>query len=149
MCLHQPKKSTRTFIKTLNQSINGFGHYYKYGDVIKQFARLDSFIHKQVREYLRASDKGFSKNSQLQKLGLRSLLALKQGLARPIKTVKNYPAEVWTAMPSKSSGTEVLNLALLEELMAKLVEQNKQLIALSTKQTRQLESVLQLESAYV
>lgn len=82
--------SERTFIKKLNQKINGFGHYYKYGHVAGIYAKLDGHIRSCIRQQFRALRLSFPSSEYLSGLGLRSLVALKQGKKTHIISASCY-----------------------------------------------------------
>lgn len=68
------KPDARAFIKRLNRKIDGFGHYYKYGDVRSQFRVLDQFLRQQARHwYAREVGGSLYRREALAALGLRSL----------------------------------------------------------------------------
>jgi len=79
------KKSEKAIIKSLNNQVLGFGHYYKFANCKRTLEELDAFIRMRLRRYLnRTKD---SKNRQgnllltnkvLQSLGLKSLLEICQ-----------------------------------------------------------------------
>ena len=78
-------KPEKAVIKSLNNQILGFGHYYKFANCKRTLEELDAFIRMRLRRYLnRTKD---SKNRQgnllltnkvLQSLGLKSLLEICQ-----------------------------------------------------------------------
>jgi GTPase SAR1 family protein len=74
-CIKRSKRdNTRAFIKKINRKITGFGNYYKHGNVLRQFEKLDCFIRKEVRKWLsgNANSKAYD-NKGLEDLGLHSL----------------------------------------------------------------------------
>jgi hypothetical protein len=71
------KSSTEAFIKRINRSVDGFGNYYKHGDVGKQFEALDVHVRSLVRRRLTGRARsGTLPNTALEKLGLHSLTAI-------------------------------------------------------------------------
>ncbi|MDR1406213.1 MAG: hypothetical protein LBI89_03320 [Prevotellaceae bacterium] len=69
------KDDTRSFIKRINTRIDGFGNYYKYGSVLRQFHELDCFVRVRVRGWLaRGLQAKAHDNADLEKLGLHALL---------------------------------------------------------------------------
>ncbi len=74
----------KTIIKSINNQVLGFGHYYKFAECKKVFEKLDAFIRMRLRRYLNRNKD--SKNRQgnllltneiLTNLGLKSLLDIK------------------------------------------------------------------------
>lgn len=65
--------------KRINRKVDGFGHYYKHGDVTGQFEALDVFIRSLVRQWL-CRHQGHARygNGELERLGLHSLVGIKQ-----------------------------------------------------------------------
>jgi len=97
------KKSEKAIIKSLNNQVLGFGHYYKFANCKRTLEELDAFIRMRLRRYLnRTKD---SKNRQgnllltnevIKNLGLKSLLRIKEKYALKKKhifrkTTKNKP----------------------------------------------------------
>jgi hypothetical protein len=79
------KKSHRAVIKSLNNQILGFGHYYKFASCLKTFQDLDCFIRARIKRYiLRQRDLKpkignlLLTNKVLKNLKLKSLLEIKQ-----------------------------------------------------------------------
>jgi hypothetical protein len=73
LCVCKKSKTIRQKIKTINQAIVGFGHYYKYGNVIRLFGQLDSFVRKNLRSWLKNKNLPCLNNVQLKTTGLKSL----------------------------------------------------------------------------
>jgi|GEM_PF-938677 len=71
-------KEIPAFIKQINHTINGFGNYYKHGDVKNQFVSLDAFVRLQVRQWLRRRTGRHYSNAALEGLGLRGLVKIRQ-----------------------------------------------------------------------
>lgn len=99
------KNDTRSFIKRINNKIDGFGNYYKHGSVLRQFHELDSFIRMQVRSWLTrgVSTKAYA-NVELEKLGLHSLLNCYYKVhakKAPAKRQPAPPAEYYEHKPPK------------------------------------------------
>lgn len=88
-------KNQQAFIKQLNRQITVFGHYYKHGQEMAAFIRLDTFIRKRVRQYLflagdmkdRADNLPKGSDALYSELGLCSLVSI--GKAKNTKMV-NY-----------------------------------------------------------
>ncbi len=78
-------QSPEKVIKKLNDQILGFGHYYKLASGKGDFGDLDSFIRSRLRRYLlhqktlRYSGSNLLlTNNNLEEMGLKSLLAIKE-----------------------------------------------------------------------
>jgi len=73
-CANAKQKGTQAFIKQINRKIDGFGHYYKFGHVRKQFEQLDIEVRGEVRKWLtnQPGTRSYS-NNVLRNMGLRSL----------------------------------------------------------------------------
>jgi len=83
------KKPEKAVIKSLNNQILGFGHYYKFANCKRTFEELDSFIRMRLRRYLSRNKDSKNRegnllltNSVLKNMGLKSLLAIKEKYAR-------------------------------------------------------------------
>jgi hypothetical protein len=132
---HTGKNNTRAFIKCINHKIDGFGNYYKYGNVLRPFYDLDCFVRGQVRGWLCRGQrvKAYS-NNDLLKLGLHSLTGFyaqahpeeKQKVRQPTPPVNYYEHK-----PPKIDFGTINAIAQNTETMSK---QLQQLIALQRKQ---------------
>jgi hypothetical protein len=115
------------FIKKINQSINGFGHYYKCGNVKGVFEKLDSFIRNQVRGCYVRSLKPNPRSAYLNSVGLRSLTAILNG-KKPTnsqQTKKKYIDRFNKTMTPK---TNVQQTAALVFYLEKITHQNAAII---------------------
>ncbi|MCD6270437.1 hypothetical protein J7J23_01505 [bacterium] len=79
------KKPQKAIIKSLNNQILGFGHYYKFAHCKRTFEKLDGFIRMRLRRYLSRNKDSRNKegnlfltNKILKNLGLKSLLGIKE-----------------------------------------------------------------------
>ncbi|MDR2358625.1 MAG: hypothetical protein LBD87_02325 [Prevotellaceae bacterium] len=128
------KDDTRSFIKRINNKIDGFGNYYKYGSVQRQFHELDCFIRIQARGWLSrgVSAKAYA-NEELEKLGLHSLLNCYHK-AHPKKTPAKKqpvpPTEYYEHKPPKIDFGTINAIAKHSETVTK---QLSQVIALQRK----------------
>ena len=125
----QSKKifSERAFVKNLNQKINGFGHYYKYGNVAHTFDKLDGFIRHQIRTLYKKLQLTTPSNAHLQSVGLRSLAHLKKQKKQTLISHKAY-ADISAVhrhkTPTKNTALNTVYLGYLEQL----VHQNTEII---------------------
>ncbi len=96
------KKDVKAIVKTLNNKILGFGHYYKFCSSKKTFQDLDSFIRMRLRRYISRNREQRNKtgnliltNEFLEKINLKSLTKIHGGVLRrkvekKKKTVKTF-----------------------------------------------------------
>ena len=121
------RSNLRAKIIRVNQRVNGFGHYYKYGNVAKQFGSLDALIRHQLREWLSRNLFSYKSNKQLETLGLRSLVALKKSIKQPIPTAKKFRKLANTLSHKQRKKPQ---LQYIEELLEKQTNQHKEMIGL-------------------
>jgi hypothetical protein len=69
-------KDLKAYVKRINYKIDGFGNYYKHGDVAKQFEVLDAYIRGLVRERLKHDTGRYAVNSVMERVGLHSLMKI-------------------------------------------------------------------------
>lgn len=131
--------SERAFIKTLNYKINGFGHYYKYGQVANTFQKLDSFVRARVRERYKRLQLPCPSNAYLSTLGLRNFVLLHKGTTQAIQPKAQYINSKATHRKSLANGHVKRNQVnqLYLGYLEKLVHQNTEMIA----QLKQLNSL--------
>lgn len=126
-------------IKRLNQRIDGFGNYYKHGNVKSQYEALDIYIRALVRPCLTATKHCYNKD--LARMGLRSLTVIyAKHIEKKNATKKPNPlARPQTTTPPPTHRLQSSHIVTaLESLTAQLV----QIIALQRKQLRFLERVI-------
>jgi len=87
LCTTTIQTSAPGFIKKINQKINGFGHYYKFGHIHGVFAKLDANIRQQVRLAFKLNGKSKPTATNLKNMGLRSLVAIKKS-SKPLEAAK-------------------------------------------------------------
>ena len=75
------RSNFRSYIKRINRKIIGFGHYYKFGDVKKQFETLDTEVRKLIRQRLKREGTMYANNALLTGIGFKSLSAIKKILS--------------------------------------------------------------------
>lgn len=142
--LHQTDRAS--FFKVLNRKIDGFGHYYKYGDVKGQFRRLDMFIRQEVRaRFERTGGPKLYSRDRLNAAGLHSLELIadrvrqeKAATARKI-SVQPSLAGMQNAMQRERTASELQPIA---ETLEKLRQQFTQLLAVERKQLRLMQEIL-------
>ena len=134
-------KERGLIIKCLNNKINGFGNFYKHGNVKGQFADLDIFIRSLIRPLLLGKKR--CDNSTLSSMGVQTLSAIysKHCLKFNVNTAL-HPCTKLKTTGTKSKRTDSLNheeliLASLEAMSSKLSE----LIALQKKQLQCLKKL--------
>lgn len=142
------KKTDRaSFFKVLNRKIDGFGHYYKYGDVKGQFRRLDMFIRQEVRaRFERTGGPKLYSRDRLDAAGLHSLEVIAdrvyQGKAATARKVPVQPSLAGTQSASQRERT-ASELQPIAETLEKLRQQFTQLLAVERKQLRLMQELLQ------
>ena len=114
------KKPEKAIIKSLNNQILGFGHYYKFADCKRTFEELDAFIKMRLRRYLNRNKDSKNRqgnllltNSILKNMGLKSLLEVKEKYDRKKRQISRKIVENRgkTGWETKSS-----NFGKLEEI---------------------------------
>ncbi|MDR0693807.1 MAG: hypothetical protein LBF81_00710 [Prevotellaceae bacterium] len=121
------KNDTRSFIKRINNKIDGFGNYYKYGNVLRQFHELDCFIRTLVRGWLTRGVRGKAyANMELEKLGLHALLNCYHKVhikKTPAKKQPVPPAEYYEHKPPKIDFGAINAIAKHTETVTKQLAQ--------------------------
>ena len=134
----------RAFFKRLNRKIDGFGSYYKHGDVAKQLADMDVFLRAQVRRWLSGSGESrYFSNGNLAGLGLRNMTYIYER-SRKRSSLKKQPpilkhrleAAQAKQVANKASGNSP-ELPLQEMMYTQLV----QLTKIQKQQTKVLELI--------
>lgn len=93
VCRTGGRLPVRALVKRLNAAVTAFGHYYKYGSVRRQFAGLDVYIRRRLRESLGAGC-GPMDNGSLRRLGFRSLSDICAGSARRRMARQSVPVRM-------------------------------------------------------
>jgi hypothetical protein len=140
-----PPNDISVFIKRVNRKIDGFGHYYKYGAVCKQFIALDVYIRALVRKSIaRKYTKSRYDNKALQQLGLRSLEGIYQrkNKAVCVPVLAHYPVQK-KQMENVPDGMQYMLLNKQIAQTERMGSQLQQLIRLQREQNRLLEQLLQ------
>lgn len=131
--------SVTALMKRVNRKIYGFGHYYKYGHVRKQYDELDYFIRREVRHCLKCAQRPCGVgNGDLQKAGLASL----KGLLPDVRIAPDQKiAAVQTARPGGpiAAGNVVADV-LTGDLLSSIDGKLTQLISLQRRQLHLLSS---------
>lgn len=142
------KTDRASFFKVLNRKIDGFGHYYKYGDVKGQFRRLDMFIRQEVRaRFERTGGPILYSRDRLNAAGLHSLELIaervRQGKSATARKISVQPslAGMQNAMRRERTASELQPIA---ETLEKLRQQFTQLLAVERKQLRLMQEILQV-----
>lgn len=135
------KTDPHSFFKLLNRKIDGFGHYYKYGDVKGQFRKLDMFIREQVRYHLGYSaEKKLYSRLSLKKAGLHSLEDMTVAVNDPPKRNVMQPKKDM-AVPKVNSMQGMENNQLFQ-LLDKMNAQLIQMVALQRKQLKLINEIM-------
>jgi len=143
------KDNTRAFINGINRKIDGFGNYYKFGAVLKQFEELDCFLRKEVRQWLSGSShsKAYN-NAELERMGLHSL-EICYHKAHEDKKDKEKKNPLQPRLRSKETFYDekkpaAIDYGVLNQIAQngeKLTAQLQQLIGLQRTQNRFLEKI--------
>lgn len=144
------KKQTKAIIKTLNNKILGFGHYYKFAKAKRVFCKLDKFIRLRLRRYiLKNKDQKqkignlFFSNQYLKQLGLKTLLEIKDKYDKKRHSKQQYGSKkalIFEKLTKKLQEIETKKIAsnllkneksiekiYLKEILIKLEEITKKL----------------------
>jgi uncharacterized protein (UPF0335 family) len=139
MCVCKKPKTIRQNIKTINQTIVGFGHYYKYGNVVRLFCQLDSYVRKNLRIWLKTNNLPYLNNLQLKTMGLKSLWDIIQKITLKLPPTKKLLQTIGEAKPKQYKELPLLNELI--ELQTTMVNQNKEIVA----QLKKLNSALHMD----
>ena len=141
------KTDLRAFIKRINRKVDGFGHYYKYGEVGGRFRELDMFVRGETRKWLAAAGHRGYTVKQLDALGLRSLAAIHAGVKRKAAAPRRKtPVPV---QPSRCRRPEYLAAdaavqSRIAETLEKIQAQMSQIVSMGRRQIRLMEELLNL-----
>lgn len=138
------RENTRAFIKTLNSKIDGFGNYYKYGNVCRIFDELDAFVRSEVRWFLTGNyHSKIYRNEDLEKLGLHSLRLCyeKVHVDKSTKQVRIQPVENY--YQKKPAAPDYGTLNQIAQNSEKIVSQLSQIISFQRRLNHDLKEVLQ------
>ena len=124
----------RAFFKTINQKIQGFGNYYKHGNVGGLFAGLDAFIRAQVRQSFRNKKWEYPSNAYIKKMGLRSLVELYKKIPAHIIGKRKYGSYIST----KTNQARSMHTEDWSPYLEKLIHQNTEIIGLLRTQNNLL-----------
>jgi hypothetical protein len=114
-------------IKRINQLINGFGHYYKCGNVKGVFEKLDSYIRSKVRTCYLRSLKPYPRNKYLKLVGLRSLVAILNG-KKPRNSQRTKKKYVARFNKTITPNTKLQQTTALVFYLEKITHQNAEII---------------------
>lgn len=147
------RENTRAFINAVNRKIDGFGNYYKHGNVLKQFEDLDCFIRIQVRGWLCRDTRNKAYNNRaLEDIGLHSMVLCYRKAHRK-KDAKNQPklrpVEKYY-VEKKPAALDFGTINQIAQSLETLVSQQQQIIGLLRKQKKLLEEIFDLDkNSYV
>ena len=144
------KKPKEAIIKSLNNQILGFGHYYKLASCKKDFEDLDGFIRMRLRRYIVRNKDSKNReanivltNKALEEMGLKSLTKIKEKYAQKKRHIfpKLTKKVVKTGWKTKSA-----NWTELEEIEFKyqqklILKQLKELTGLVKKLERRMAKI--------
>jgi hypothetical protein len=125
ICQNKTFVDTRLFIKKCNNTIHGFGHYYKFGNVSGLFEKLDANIRSNVKGWYKRVGRKIPTNIDLVDCGLQSLTNIKKGIKRPISSSKTFHKQLQEKLKIEKHKTE-----LLFHYLESIHNQNKTIISL-------------------
>lgn len=135
------KTCLSSFFKQLNRKIDGFGHYYKHGDVKGQFRKLDMYIREQVRCYLENMDgKTLYSRLSLKRAGLHSLEDMFVSGKKPL--TENILPHVRAMKSPERQLERYVELDRLVQVIDKINAQLTQMVALQRKQLKVLNELV-------
>ncbi|AFL97186.1 reverse transcriptase domain-containing protein [Ornithobacterium rhinotracheale] len=135
------KWEERSFIKSLNAKVNGFGHYYKYANVHSLFERLDAFIRQNIRKTYKSLGLAMPTLSTMRKLGLRSLVDIFRGEKQGLISKPKYQDYKET-----QRHTSKQSMSLLVTYIEKLIHQQSEIIAQLKSVNKQQQEMINLLS---
>lgn len=128
------------FLKRINRKIDGFGNYYKHGDVAKEFSLLDTFIRSETRKWFAKEHKPCSRSNEgMYQMGLHSLSLCYDKAHREVKRKQVVPRSYFPV--TRKEHRESPDFAVLVEQMAKIVSQLSQIVAFQRKQLRLIQDI--------
>ena len=141
------KTDLRAFIKRINRKMDGFGHYYKYGEVGGRFRELDTFVRGEIRKWLAAAGHRGYTVKQLDALGLRSLAAIHAGVKRkaaPPRRKTPVPVPPSRCRRPEYPATDAAVQSRIAEALEKIQAQMSQIVSMGRKQIRLMEELMNL-----
>jgi len=143
------KKSKEAVIKSLNNKILGFAHYYKFASYNIEFGKLDSFIRMRVRRYLLKQKELQPRegniiltNKYLKLLGLKSLLEIKEKFDKKKIKKKKKSKDLGTNsdIKNKTNWSQLEGIDIKYKL-SYISKQIEQLTSLTNKTNKRLSKI--------
>lgn len=146
----------KVLTKRINRKMDGFGHYYKHGDVRGQFEVLDVFTRSLIRQWLsRHQRHARYGNGELERLGFRSLSGIKQRHEQRRKPATAARRSVCAPVPHMITTPSVavqylradmfeghLNFARHEELLERIAGHLSQQTALQRRHLKLMQTMM-------
>jgi hypothetical protein len=143
------KKSKETTIKSLNNKILGFGHYYKFSSCKNDFQELDAFIRMRLRRYLLRQKELQPKegniiltNKYLQTIGLKSLLEIKEKFDKKFGKMKKQAKPILKKSRMSWDKLEEIGLKHKVNYLSKQIEQLTSLVKKANTRLSKIEKKL-------
>lgn len=142
-------RTPRALIKRINRLVNGFGHYYKYGNVKRQYERLDVLVRTLVRRRLsREGYVGRIYNEDLERLGLRSFRSIRERTGCRHETAASKLRPVRRPILRQRTVDAPAPSAMEEELIGVLQRIDRKLTALVSRQREMIAAIDRLRTGW-
>lgn len=142
-------RTPRALIKRINRLVNGFGHYYKYGNVKRQYERLDVLVRTLVRRRLsREGYVGRIYNEDLERLGLRSFRSIREGAGCRHETAATKLRPVRRPILRQRTVDVPAPPAMEEELIGLLQRIDRKLTSLVSSQREMIAAIDRLRTGW-
>jgi len=129
--------------------VNGFGHYYKYGNVKRQYERLDVLVRTLVRRRLsREGYVGRIYNEDLERLGLRSFRSIREGAGCRHETAATKLRPVRRPILRQRTVDVPAPPAMEEELIGLLQRIDRKLTSLVSSQREMIAAIDRLRTGW-
>ena len=143
------KKSKEKIIKSLNNKILGFGHYYKLASCKIEFQELDAFIRMRLRRYLLKQKELQAKegniiltNQYLKIIGLKSLLEIKENFDKKFGKIKKQAKPILKKSMLSWDKLEEISIKYKLNYLSKQIEQLTSLVKRTNARLSKIEKKL-------
>ena len=143
------KKSKEKIIKSLNNKILGFGHYYKLASCKIEFQELDAFIRMRLRRYLLKQKELQAKegniiltNQYLQTIGLKSLANIKIKFDKKFRKIKKQAKPILKKSKTNWDKLEEIDTKHKLNYLSKQIEQLTSLVKRTNARLSKIEKKL-------
>ena len=142
-------KTKEKIIKSLNNKILGFGHYYKLASCKIEFQELDSFIRMRLRRYLLKQKELQPKegniiltNQYLQTIGLKSLANIKIKFDKKFRKIKKQAKPILKKSKTNWDKLEEIDTKHKLNYLSKQIEQLTSLVKRTNARLSKIEKKL-------